>query len=289
MYSLKYVSDNGKTFAFTHAFGAVITSQTGLTGVEVKLAASQGSTQVGETIQGQSIQGKAIVLNGEITGVAAELGKAMIDAIAPGVGGSLIYNNSLELRVIPQYTPIVSQKPWNAEFQITFRAAYPYWRAVTQTVFIVGGITKSFRFPVNYETPHIFGVKSDSLFANIINRGNVAAPFFVRFFARSRLTNPKIVKVGTDPLEFIRIKDKVMEAGEQITVDMTGDGLVIRNTYQGITTNGFAYWDMDSTVFKLDIGDNLIRYDADDNAAGLECRITVQPEFSGAYTNGEQV
>ena len=292
MYNLKYISQNGKRLNFSFVNNLVITSISGLTENTVDLAETQGVAQIGTSIQGKSVQGKNIVINGEIIGMSRFLREQLLDTITPLESGMLIFNNRLELGVEPVITPYVENYPSNAKFQFTVRAAYPYWRSIEQISTDVAGLEAMFKFPINYgdtgheEHPkqHIFGKRISNFFVNVENKGNVPAPFKVMFIAKTQLSNPSITKVST--LEFIKIK-KDMISGERIEIDMMGDLPKLTSYKIGSEEDVFRYFDIDSTLFELDVGDNLIRYDADSNRNGLDVRITRADTWSAPYGDDE--
>lgn len=288
MYNLKYVSQNGKSLNFSFKDSLVITSISGLTENVIELAETQGVAQIGTSIQGKSVQGKDIVINGEIVGIARFKRQELLDTITPLESGFLIYNNKLELGVEPVVTPYVENYADNAKFQFTLRASYPYWRSIKQIITDVAGLEPKFKFPVNYgdtgnegrPKQHIFGQRISNFFVNVENRGNVPAPFKVMFIAKTALSNPSITKVST--LEFIKIR-KNMISGERIEVDMMGDLPKLTSYKIGSEEDVFRYFDIDSTLFELDVGDNLIRYDADSNRNGLDVKITRADTWSAPY------
>lgn len=282
MYVIECKSDNGKSITFGMPPGPVIAKASGLTENSVRFAKSQGVTQIGTSVQAQSVEDRPIIINGVLVGESKDLRKQLIDTIVPQVPVTLVFNHKLEIKVLPQITPLVEQKPFNAAFQLTFLAPYPYWRTIEKTVVDLAGMVGMFSFPINYGDPptHMFGKRAESFFKNVENKGNVAAPFIVRFIAQTTTSDPEITKVDT--LESLRIL-KTMQAGEIITIDMTQDPMRVESMYQGKTIDVFNYFDIDSDVFMLDVGDNIIRFDAGSNREGLDCRITVQPAFSGAY------
>ena len=288
MYSLKYVSDNGNVVDF-HPMGKyVITKTQGMMENSVKISTSQGMSQIGSYSQGQSVQSKSIVIEGAIKGVAESAGRHLLNTIVPQMSGTLIYNDKIMLRVIPEITPKIEQYPTNPNFIFTVFAEYPYWQSTDSVQTNVAGMEPRFRFPINYsntyfEDPltHMFGQRTKTFFTNIFNFGNVPAPFKIIFLAKTQLSNPMITKV-VDGLPFLKIS-KDLVAGEKITIDMTSDTLTVTTNLYGAETDAFNFFDIDSTIFKLDVGDNLIRYDADVNRDGLECIISYNPTYTGAY------
>ena len=288
MYNLKYLSDNGKMINFSIHTGFVISNTRGLTANVVEISTTQGFTQIGVTAQSEDVQGKPISVEGVLMGKAADKRKQMLDTIVPQVGGTLVFDNRLEIRVIPQITPDIKWDTVNALYQFTVFAAYPYLRAIERITMSIAGMEPRFRFPINYDDTyfddpltHMFGERIQTFFKNVVNTGNVAAPFRVLFFAKTALSNPEIMLMN-DSLPFLRI-NKNMTAGERISIDMLDDNITVTSDALGEVTNAFQYFDIDSTPFKLEAGDNLIRYDAASNRDGLDCRITFPPTFSAAY------
>ena len=288
MYNIKYISNNGKNLNFSLSNNLAITSISGLTENTIELAETQGVAQIGSSIQGKSVQGKDIVINGEIIGTARFLRGQLLDTITPLEGGTLIFNNILELGVEPIMTPYVENYAENSKFQFTLRASYPYWRSIKQIITDVAGLEPKFKFPIDYGNTgneghpreHIFGQRISNFFVNVENKGNVPAPFKVMFIAKTQLSNPSITKVST--LEFIKIQ-KAMISGERIEVDMMGDLPKLTSYKIGSEEDVFRYFDIDSTLFELDVGDNLIRYDADSNRNGLDVKITRADTWSAPY------
>ena len=98
------------------------------------------------------------------------------------------------------------------------------------------------------------------------------------FKALATLTNPSILNVNTQ--EFIKI-NKTMVAGEVLTVTTHFGAKKVESVLNGVTTNAFNYIDFGSTFLQLDVGDNLMRYDADTNLDNLEVSIYYTPQFLG--------
>jgi hypothetical protein len=283
MYNLRYISDNGKSINFSPIYGWAITDVDGLTAVSVSIATSQGVTQVGSTIQGVTANDKMITVEGQILGLSEQYRKRLIDTIVPTIGGSLMFDSRLEIRVEPENTPNISRDRHGAKFQFSLRAPYPYWREISQTSTTVGGITAMFKFPVNYSTPHQFGMRVSASYANIINSGNVPVPFVIIFFANTSVVNPRLTNIQT--LEFIRL-NREMSAGETVIIDLTRSPLMIESVINDVTTNIFGSLDIESDVrMTLKQGNNYLRYDADENREGLDCIIRHHNTTAGAYGN----
>ena len=293
MYDLKYISDNGKIIHFNQIQQTDIDTNTGrkmpswfslapvdLTVVPIDVVLSQGIGQIGGTVQGEAVQSKDLVLNGQVIGFGKNRRKQLLDTVLPQVGGKLVYNDTWELAVRPMEVPRIENYDYNSRYQITLRAPYPYWVNHKFEIIDLAGLIARFKFPVNYAAPHIFGERIRLLSTNVYNDGNVPANFIVAFRAVTPLSNPQIIKVRTQ--EFIKV-NRDMLAGDSVVFDMTVSPMKLTSTYNRITTNIFGNLDMASTPFKLDVGDNVLQYEADVNRDGLECRIIFRNAYTGPW------
>lgn len=133
-----------------------------------------------------------------------------------------------------------------------------------------------FHFPlIISETPNppggiIFGLRQPSLIFTVTNNGAVDVGMKIVFRASGTLTNPSLIEVNTQ--KFFKV-NKTMVAGEEITIDTIIGEKKIEGYLNGITSNYFKYRDLDSEWLQLKVGDNLFRYDADQNVGNLEVYI----------------
>lgn len=133
-----------------------------------------------------------------------------------------------------------------------------------------------FHFPlIISETPNppggiIFGLRQPSLIVTVTNNGAVDVGMKIVFRASGTLTNPSLIEVNTQ--KFFKV-NKTMVAGEEITIDTIIGEKKIEGYLNGITSNYFKYRDLDSEWLQLKVGDNLFKYDADQNVGNLEVYI----------------
>lgn len=133
-----------------------------------------------------------------------------------------------------------------------------------------------FHFPlIISETPNppggiIFGLRQPSLIVTVTNNGAVDVGMKIVFRASGTLTNPSLIEVNTQ--KFFKV-NKTMVVGEEITIDTIIGEKKIEGYLNGITSNYFKYRDLDSEWLQLKVGDNLFRYDADQNVGNLEVYI----------------
>ena len=111
------------------------------------------------------------------------------------------------------------------------------------------------------------------------NDGEAPAWWTVTMLALDEVTRPRIYNMETG--EYVKIL-KVMAEGEQITITTEGEELAVTITApDGTVTDGFQYLDLNSVPFKLRVGENYIKTDAEANTIALRASISFQPFFVG--------
>lgn len=236
------------------------------------------------------MQGRTLIIDGMIVGSATELRKQLLDVITPKAELTVIFDDWLKLTAYATSTPDIERKPLHAKFQFTLYAPYPYWRTLQLILTDIAGLVPRFRFPINYhntyfENPkiHMFGERIKTEYTNVVNTGNVPSRFKLIFIARTELLNPSITLIERPVSTKFIVVDKPMDAGEIITIDMTSDPYTAISQYGDEGTDIFAYISIDSSFFELQPGDNLIRYDADENRDNLDVKILQDTSYAGAF------
>lgn len=268
MYNLKYFNENGDMVEFSVESGIIVTDFPHLTGQSIELEMAQGVNQIGATQTGAYVQPKEFTVTGIIKGLAKEKRKKMIDTILPLVNGFLIINDAWFVHGMPTQTPIIENYPYNPNFQFVLKAAYPYWVSTHEQAVQISGLEPLFKFPWNMSKPYMLGNRIESHFANIYCEGNVPTEFKVRFIAQGNVSNPKIGKVGST--EFIKI-EKTLGKGEEILVDTSLGSISVTHIKNNVRTNVIGLVTLDSTFFKLNMGDNILTYEATSGVDVLDC------------------
>lgn len=146
----------------------------------------------------------------------------------------------------------------------------PYWR--TPAITEEPAYEPLFQFP--FEGPFQMGLQRDRRI--IVNDGDAPAPLYVEFFGPA--LNPAIINNTTG--EYIRVNQELHE-GERMIID-TSDGS--KSVYfvdaNGNERNVFHWIDLNSTFFKLIVGENDIEYTADSDIQGAVVNIS----YSKLYT-----
>lgn len=151
-------------------------------------------------------------------------------------------------------------------------APNPFWYDPTQYESIMVGFSDGFSFP--FSLPVSFGQVGTEV--TITNSGNVDTPVLIYFYGE--VEEPVIENQTTE--ESITLVE---------TVD-DGDILIINTAFGeksamilsgGEYTNAFEYVDSDSDFWKLQPGENSVRYTASSEGENAECRLYYYNRFSG--------
>lgn len=197
--------------------------------------------------------------------------------INPKLGeGLLIYENDMvrrEILAIPEHVPkfddVRPRLGQNAV--ISFRCPNPYWKseAVTEEPIF----ESLFEFP--FEGDVEMGIQRDQRI--IFNDGDVESPIRVEFFGPA--LNPRITNHTTG--EYIKVKQELLE-GERMILDTSDDNMSVYFINSlGEERNVFNWIDLNSTFFKLVIGENDIEYNADSNIQGTIVNIIYNKLYNG--------
>lgn len=152
-----------------------------------------------------------------------------------------------------------------------------FTKKLRQSALIASTIPK-FHFPLTIpkNTGLIMGLREPSLLATINNGGDIDTGMLITFSCTSTVTNPVLLNVNTR--EFIKI-NKTIASGEQVIVSTSSGNKYIKGVTKGEESNYFKYLDFDSTWLQLHTGDNILKYDADNNVEGLEVLISFLPKY----------
>lgn len=164
------------------------------------------------------------------------------------------------------------------KFLIQGTCADPMFTTKDKQTALIASIIPKFRFPlvIPQNNGILMGLREPSLLATLNNSGDIDTGLLITFSCTSTVTNPSLLNVDTR--EFIKI-NKTMSAGEQIIVSTGSGEKYIKGIVSGEVSNYFKYMDFDSTWLQLHTGENILKYDADDNVDGLEVLISFLPKY----------
>jgi hypothetical protein len=273
--TFRYVNANGDTLVFDYAHGYLINKPKGIDTINVNISQAQGINQVGSTVQSATVQARPVTVSGVVVGEDVEARKnAMVAAVRPDIPGKL-YADDYYLDVYVTATPTVDANKKCAKFQFSLIAAYPYWQKADKVVKTLYGVEKLFKFPWNISRPYQFGQLMKAEFVNIVNNGQLPVPFTATFTASSYVLNPKITNIKTG--EYLLLEYS-LEPGETVVVENTHGKTYVTSSVMGSIRGAL---DLDSTLFRLAVGDNVLQAEADPDLEQLEVQITFAPEIPG--------
>lgn len=169
-----------------------------------------------------------------------------------------------------------------SKFQISGTAANPMFSEAVENQSTFAETAATFHFPLIMSTSLeeggvVFGKRTASLIVNAHNNGAVAVGMRIVFKANGSVVNPSLINVNT--LEEFKI-NKTLVDGEEIQVNTnTGKKSVQGRIGSEDFSNYYMYKDIDSAWLKLEIGDNLFRYNAEDGIENLDMFVYFSNQF----------
>lgn len=271
----RYVNDNGDSIVFNYAGGFLINKPTGIDTLSVNLSQAKGINQTGATIQSINVQPRPVTITGFFVGDMQPQNKEkLISVIRPDLGGKL-YADDYYLNVWPTATPTIEAKPHSARFQLSLLAAYPYWCKDDSAFAVLGGIDPLFKFPWNLSRSYQFGKFKETKFINVFNNGQVPVPYTATFTANDEVVNPKISNATTG--KFLLIKKKLVN-GERLVVQITHDRTYVTSSVDGDCRGALS---LSSNLFELDVGDNILKPEAEQGLSNMQVNIDYAVEIVG--------
>ena len=271
----RYVNDNGDSITFDFAGGYLINKPNGIDTVSISLSQAKGINQTGATIQSKNVQPRPVNITGYLVGEMQDQHKdKLLSVIRPDLGGKL-YADDYYLNVYPTATPSIEPKRWGAKFQFSLLAAYPYWCKDDMASTVLAGITPQFKFPWSVSRAYRFGQLVETQFFNVWNGGQVPVPYTATFTASGEVVNPKITNAKTG--KFLQIK-KSLESGERLVVEITHDRTYVTSSVDGDCRGAL---DLKNTLYELDVGDNVLKPEAESGKSNLQVDISFATEIVG--------
>lgn len=271
----RYENENGDSIIFDYSGGYLINKPNGIDTLSVKMNEAQGINQVGSTIQSVNVQARPVNISGVLVGeFQAENKERLLSVVRPDLEGRL-YADEYYLKVRPTATPAIEQKPNFASFQFSLLAPYPYWQKDGNANATLSVVEKAFKFPWNISRAYRFGSVKSAQFIIINNKGQVPVPFTVTFTALSAVTNPMIIDATTNNYLLV---NKEMVAGEKIVIEITHQRTFVTSSIDGECRGAL---DLKSNFFRLKVGDNALKPEAEFGKENLQVDVSYAIEVVG--------
>lgn len=271
----KYVNENGESITFTYNAGFLINKPVGIDTLQISLSQATGIDQVGATIQSANVQPRPVTVSGILVGEFLKNNKEkLLSVVRPDLTAKL-YADDYYLNVRPTSTPTIDPTAKFAKFQFSVLAAYPYWQKDENAKVELSTVEYGFKFPWNISKEYYFGKIVETQFFNITNMGQIPVPFTATFFARGDCVNPKLTNVNTG--KFMEI-NKSLIAGERVVVEITHDRTYVTSSVDGDIRGALS---LKSTLNRLEVGDNVLKPEAEEGKSQLEVSIDFATEIVG--------
>lgn len=273
--TFRYVNENGESITFTYNKGFLINKPIGIDTLQVSLSQATGIDQVGATIQSANVQPRPVTVSGIFVGELQRNNKErLLSIVRPDLTAKL-YADDYYLSVRPTSTPTIDASTKFARFQFSVLAAYPYWQKDENAKVELSAIEYGFKFPWNISKEYFFGRIVETQFFTIVNSGQLPVPFTVTFFALSDCVNPKITNVNTG--KFLAI-NKNLISGERVVVEITHERTYVTSSVDGDIRGALS---LKSTLNRLEVGDNVLKPEADEGKEQLEVYLDFATEIVG--------
>ena len=273
--TFRYVNENGESITFTYDNGFLINKPVGIDTLQVSLSQTTGIDQVGATIQSANVQPRPVTVSGILVGEFVKNNKEkMLSVVRPDLTAKF-YADDYYLNVRPTSTPTIDPKEKFANFQFSVLAAYPYWQRDSSIRSALSGLQYMFKFPWNISRSYQFAQLMETQFINVPNHGQLPVPMTATFFARGDCVNPKLTNVNTG--KFMEI-NKSLIAGERVVVEITHDRTYVTSSVDGDIRGALS---LKSTLNRLEVGDNVLKPEAEEGKSQLEVSIDFATEIVG--------
>lgn len=246
--------------------------------------------QVGESITNTSLGTRPITIEGWIVAEneahMSTLKKKLNSFVNPQEAVTMFYSD-YKINFVPDESvkySITFEENNDAfsKFKIVGTAHNPMFSQVNETKSVFASTVPTFHFPLIMSTSLeekgiVFGKRTASLIANAYNGGSIAIGIRIVFRANGTVVNPKLININT--LEEFKIV-KTLIADEEVEINTNvGSKSVKGKIGNNDFVNYYMYKDIDSTWLKLEIGDNLFRYDADEGIDNLDVFVYFNKQF----------
>lgn len=257
----------------------------GIENSEFELNSVSNAQYDGSIVVGKRLKNRAICIKADYRGDNKEIErKKLISFFNPKNSGTLMVTYGDVERSIEYEIENFNCKLTNINDDLTFTVDLfcpnPYLRNIIESKINIALWRRAFHFPlvIPQDIGIVMGIREPSLIVNVENTGDVECGVIIEFKALGTLNKPSLLNINTG--DYIKINKSIV-AGEVIRINTNIGNKRVTSTLNGVETNILNYIDLDSTFLQLEVGDNLFRYDAEENLSNLEVSIYYNPYYLG--------
>lgn len=276
---LQLVTDAGATLDIGWDYGTPY-SLDPINGVDVDVQTAQGVNQVGVSVERQSVAGvsRELIIHCHSSHGDADA-ELLLEKLPYFTSGTMYFEDKYFCRFVLSKTPYTKSIHPYPVLDFMLFCPKPFWYNLQAQSFCINGFVPSFRLPINYSTPHRFGVRTSIGWLNAYNPGALAVPFTATLKSDGAVANPCVLNIITG--QSIRILT-TLTPGQVIEIyRTTTDMLAVKRTEDGTEENIFSLLDEDSDLLELAPGDNLLKATADSGETSLQVTVRFYPMVSG--------
>lgn len=275
MQKLTYINSRGESVTFGNTKPFILSHIDGTGGVSADIKTTKSPYQDGSTFSGVQLKDRLVQITGAVMAGTREemyeLRRQLARLLSAKGEGALIYANDARtyaIRAFPEGSPTFNERHANNQlFSASFLCPDPFWTDENEIVkalkFEEGGLV----FPLRLPTMFAFSAYRGSF----SNDGDVDTPVLIHYQGPAK--NPLIQNETTG--EFIKVNYDLTDTDTLEINTAFGRKRVEVVTEDGHRTNVFHWIDLDSTFFQLVPGENMLRYDSDEEADRERANVTV--------------
>ena len=300
-----YTNEVGKSVELNHSAPLILFNLEGVEGFETDVKTNKSAFNDGVMVSAVSVEERIITINGFIFIDLSELPpnpelrdtyletereklkRELYSVFNPKYKGELkIYKKTSSYsasNLVVNQAPIFEMDYTDTNelfgFSINLIMPFPYFGTENDIIEEFGSEVGLIEFPVDVPPEgQELTVRNMEIVKNIKNIGDTEAPITVEFKANAAVKNPSIYNIYTK--EFIKL-NRTMKRGERILVTTEPGNKRVVSIIDGIEENIFEQLDQGSTFIHLKVGENVIRYNADELLEQLEVYITYKNYYIG--------
>lgn len=281
MYTLKVKNDRGDILPLSGNPDYTVFKIEGLTPPKATINTSVNTTSDGSAINSARLESRNIVIYMTIEGNVEE-NRIKLYKYFPVKKNIAIYfsNDTRDIYIEGAVELIECDLFSNKQVaQISIICPKPYFKSVRQFVTAFGDISNMFEFPFAIsESGMEISALSTNMRKSIINSGDVETGIIIELFAIGTVVNPVLY----DVLKKTSLKLNItMQPSDKLVINTNVGEKSITLIRRGESSNALGYMERNSTWFKLEAGENVFTYSADNGSGNLQITFSTPLLYSG--------
>ncbi len=276
MYSAKIEMSNGKILNLGYDFG-ILFDISPLSGVDVDMSTAMPFQQMGEIVESETVLGISREISGVFSRDEKMLSNQLLSTITPFSSGRL-YVGDYYCDFHTKKTPLIfKEKSGKVTFDFVIFCPLPFWLSKNSVEYTFGGVIPEFSFPTTLDN-HKFGEIKPVEATNCYNSGNVKQVAIFEFGSLTTTTNFGLRNATTG--KFLQIKE-TLSNGDIARVYQASGKVNIKVYRNGEEYNAISKLVELSSLFELEVGDNVLIPFADEGVENMTVYVRFSPAYSG--------